>query len=245
MLWFAVFFLAVLPQTSVLEKAREAAQRYTSDLPNFVCTQTILRYEMDKGKNVWKAVDTLVLEVSYSEQGESFKLLTIDGKTTKKTLQDVGGVLSDGDFGTLLHWIFDSKSAATFRQEQDAPVNGRPAHVFAFSIDKAHSEYHVEFGKDYEGIFGWSGLIYVDSETYQVVRMAHNVDNVPPDWPASINRASLDYAVVAIDGSQTLLPARAEMVVQARNGKQFRNVMLFSNYQQFSSNTTVKFGQPK
>src|SRR5262249_5602204 len=62
--------LAPAEKTRVIEKARDNALQYLRNLPNFICIETIRRYERGKPAQSWKAFDTLVLDLSYSGQGE-------------------------------------------------------------------------------------------------------------------------------------------------------------------------------
>src|SRR5262245_19350118 len=75
----------------IIESARELALHYTSDLPNFICTENIIRSETIKRTQVWKRVDKLEVDLAYTPKGESAKLLAIDDKPTTKNYSQVGG----------------------------------------------------------------------------------------------------------------------------------------------------------
>src|SRR5678816_4482610 len=104
------------PTEAILRRAREQALQYTANLPNFICTQTVLRYGQDRDTQRWKVNDKLTLSLSYSDKGESYHLLMINDKKKKKSFQDVGGVKSNGEFGTLLAWVFRPESHTEFGQ---------------------------------------------------------------------------------------------------------------------------------
>jgi hypothetical protein len=234
-------------QVQVIEKARELALQYTANLPNFICTETIQRYNMQKSAQSWKSQDTITLDVAFSEKGESYRMLTFNGKPTNKSFRSVDGFKSDGEFGTILDWIFRPKSNTKFQWQRWASLRGRPVHVFSYRIEKAASQYQVAFSsllKRHRGIFAFSGLVYVDRENNQVLRLTHAPEGIPKDWPAIDVPAELDYGFAEIGGQQFLLPLRAEMRVLLRNGEQSRNVMEFSNYRKFSSEATLKFELP-
>lgn len=231
-------------KAEVIEKARDNALQYTANLPNFICTETIRRYEMEKRNQSWKPQDTMTLELAFSEKGESYRLITINGKPTKKTFDKVGGFTSDGEFGTMLLWIFRPISETEFQWERWTNLRGRPAHVFSYRIEQARSQYQVSFSswfKRHRGTFAFSGLVYVDAVTLQVMRLTHAPEGIPANWPATGVPAELDYGFVQIDGKQFLVPQRAEMRVVLRDGNQTRNVMEFSDYHKFTSEATIKF----
>jgi hypothetical protein len=230
---------------NIIEAARKVAVQYSANLPNFICTLIVRRQEAAKNSRSWRPVDTLVLEIVYSETGESRKLLSINGKPTQKTTNDLDGFYLGGEYGGILKGIFDPKSETRFRWERWADLYGRPAHVFSYSIDKAHSQYKLSFdeggGKKGNDVFAWRGLIYVDRETLQVMRQTHVAEGIPADWPVRGASGELDYGFVEIAGKRVLLPVHAENRIPWRDESQARSVMEFSNYHQFRTETTIRF----
>jgi hypothetical protein len=235
-------------QTRTLERARETALQYTATLPNFLCTETVRRYTAKKGSANWEVRDTLGLDLAYSGKKEDYKLVTVDGKPTNKTLQQVGGFTSNGEFATLLEWIFRAKSETVFHWERWCLLRGRPAQVFSYRIEKDHSKYSLNFNgplfKHYRLTAAFGGLVYLDGDTGQVVRITHAPDGIPGDWPVVGTPAALDYGTAEIGGEKYLLPARAETLVLLRDGSRRRNMTEFGNYRKFSSETTLTFEKP-
>jgi hypothetical protein len=230
---------------SVIEAVRNGAVQYTANLPNFICAETIRRQEQPRNSRSWKALDTLVLEVTFSQGDDVPKLISINGKSTSKKLNEVGGFTSAGDFGRTLHMIFNPKSEAKFMWERWTELRGRPTQVFSYSIDKIHSEYHMTFktgSKKGDDVFAWHGLVYVDRDTQRVMRLTHVIEGLPSDWPMSASSGDLDYDFMEIEGKQILLPVRATAELSWREGPQHRrNLMEFTNYHQFSTETTIRF----
>ena len=66
-------------QAQIIQEVRKIALEYTANLPNFICTQTVQRSSKAKNGKPWKLVDTLILDVAFSDKGESYKLLSISG----------------------------------------------------------------------------------------------------------------------------------------------------------------------
>ena len=88
-------------ETQTIEKARQLALEYTANLPNFICTETIRRYQLPRRSQKWKLLDTIAMDVAFSDQGERYNLLTINGKPTrKKRFKEIEGTMSGGEFGT-------------------------------------------------------------------------------------------------------------------------------------------------
>jgi hypothetical protein len=109
-------------QTQIIEKARELALEYTANLPNFICTETIRRFQLPRRSQTWKLLDTIAVDVAFSDQGERYNLLTINGKPTKKSFKEIGGIKSDSEFGTMLQWIFQPESQTKFQSERPTDV---------------------------------------------------------------------------------------------------------------------------
>lgn len=226
---------------ALLRRATEQALQYTTNLPNFICTQTVLRYGFDRDRQTWKVSDKLALSLSYSDQGETYTLLSINDKPTKKSYEDVGGIKSNGEFGTLLHWVFRPESHTKFEWKWSASLRGRETEVFSFRVDQEHSQYHASFdGKRFEGIFGWAGLVYIDRASGHVLRLTHAPDDFPSTWPVASIFSDLDYDFVTIAGSQFLLPLHAEMRLIVRTGGQTRNEIQFKDYRKFSADATIR-----
>src|SRR5215467_10496861 len=105
-------------QTQILERARGTALLYTANLPNFISTETIRRSGLAKSSGTWKTEDTVTVDVAFSDKGERYNMLAINGKPTKKTFSQLGGAKSTGEFGTILQWIFRPESATKFHWER-------------------------------------------------------------------------------------------------------------------------------
>ena len=130
-------------QRRILEKSREVALQYTASLPDFICTETVVRYGLAKG--AWKQRDTLTVGLAYSEKGEQYRLLAIGGRPTTKSLNSVGGFRSNGEFGSLLKWIFHPESATSFEWERWTNLRRQRLMVFSYRIDREHSHYNMNF----------------------------------------------------------------------------------------------------
>jgi hypothetical protein len=230
-------------RSRVLEKAREVALGYTAGLPNFLCTETVRRYAQEKTSMAWKLRDTLTLAVGFSQKGEQYKLMAINDRPTSKTLNNVGGAKSNGEFGSVLRWIFEAKSATQFQWERWTNLRGRPVHVFSYRIDQAHSKYGMKFSsflKHYSMTSGMRGAVYVDPESQQVLRLIYEADGIPANWPVLRTPSVLDYGYAEVGGQRYLLPRSVDLRIIGKD-QQSRNVTDFGNYRKFGSETKVTF----
>jgi len=231
-------------QARIIEHARKIALDYSAALPNFICTETVERYTARKAGDALSLRDTLAIDVAANGKSESYRLLTIDGKATKKTLHDVGGVKSTGEFDSLPRFVFQEKSQARFEWQKSAEVRGRPAHVFAYRIEQQHSEYLLDFRggplKRYRRVTAARGLVYLDVETHKLLRLESEAEGIPEKWPVRAVNTDLDYDFTEIGGQSYLLPKRSETRIVATDSQK-RNVTEFGNYRRFSADATVNF----
>lgn len=223
-------------ETQVIEKTRGLVLQYTETLKNFICTETVQRSQLQKGFQKWKALDTLAVAVEFSDRGERYKLLTINDKLTQKKLSEVGGAISDGDFGSILQWIFQLESMTKFQAERSSDIRGRPMHVFSYRIEQNHSQFEVN-----RIITAFGGLIFVDRETSRVMRITAAASGLPADWAITAFSQEQDYGFAEISGQKFWLPVHGDLSITTRDGSRYRNELEFGNYRRFSSETTLQF----
>jgi hypothetical protein len=228
---------------TILEAARKIALGYTRSLPDFICMEKVRRFEGPRGD--WELKDTLEVKLSYFDQKEEYQLLARNGKPSVLPYRDVGGAVTEGEFGSTLASIFDPATETVFRWDHWTTLRKRPAHVFTFRIAVEHSTYRMEFGRrpgerDSSVVAGQHGEVYVDAETNQVVRIVSESDSIPPDFPVRASAAALDYGFVDVGERRYLLPLRAE-VRMATDFLRIRNLVEFHGYRKFTGESTITF----
>jgi len=220
-------------QSQVIEAARGRANRYLDQLPNFICTQTIRRQVLRRGAKTWKANDTLVLDLAFVDRSEQHTLRTINGKSTKQDFDEIGGVISNGEFGSILDFVFQDSAQALLRWERWSNLRGRAAHVVSYRVEKANSGYHMDFATDkgkVESQFAINGLVYIDRETSEVMRINVRPEGIPTDWPIRGAVSEVDYDYAEIAGQRWLLPLHANATLIMQDGSQHRNTINFSTF---------------
>src|SRR3954447_4870635 len=85
-------------QSAFIELTRETALKYSTSLPDFICTEVVQRAQDARGDGRWRALDKLTVKLSYSGHREDYKLMQINGKDTLLDYLYVGGSLSTGEF---------------------------------------------------------------------------------------------------------------------------------------------------
>jgi len=230
-------------QAQIIDHARALALEYTGTLPNFLCTETVRRYTAGKNGGVWKRGDVLVIALAFTDKGEQYKLLTIDGHPTNKKLADVGGSMSNGEFGSLLKMIFTPTYAADFRWERWTRLSGRLTAVFTYYVEQKNSPYTINWKtgtKHYSGKFAIRGALYIDRETNHVMRFTDQAEGIPTAWPILSTPSTLDYDYADIGGQKFLLPKHVDSRLLTKS-EQNRNRIEFGDYRKFSGEATVTF----
>jgi len=227
-------------QRRVIEEAREVALNYTKNLPNFICLQYTRRYYDPSGLEQFILSDKVAERLSYFEQKEDYKVISVNGSLVTKGHDDLGGATSSGEFGSMLKEIFEPGTHATFQWERWAKLRGRLAHVYSYQVEKAYSRWSISWQKQMTVTPAYRGLIYVEKDAPAVVRVTLETVDVPATFPIQEARTMLDYDVSEIAGQPFLLPLRAEM--RMREGKLLvKNEVEFRSYRKYGAETSITF----
>jgi hypothetical protein len=232
-------------QTAVLHAAARYALNYTDSLPDFLCEQTVRRYEQLLRQNGWDLKDTLTVKLSYLDREENYTLIAINGRKTLNTYDSIGGALSKGEFASLLLSLFDPSVGTHFWWDHWTTLRKRVTHVYRYRIEQEKSHYHLTagvdngFGQLETVIVGENGFVYIDRDSGRVVRI---IDDAVIPWDFPVRQASriLDYDFTDIGGKPFLLPLRAD-VRMATDRIRTRNAVEFTGYRKFTGESTITY----
>ncbi len=231
---------------SILENAAARNRQVVEEMPDFVVKQVITRSEAYAGTGNWRPYDSLVIAVSYSTQnGEQYKVLTKNGapvdSTVAKSYSGLDGATSGGEFVEDLQKIFKPESKTRFELVTTDLLRGRPTVVYGYAID---IEDNKDGGVGLKGPnpqftrAGEKGRIWVDRETFRVLRIDYELTDIDPAFPVKAVTKSIDYDLVEIAGEKYLLPILSDFRgTVANSGKRFesRNVIRFRSYQKYGT----------
>jgi hypothetical protein len=232
-------------QERVLREVRENALNYTKGLPDFICTQVTRRYADPSGLEFWQLGDTLTTRLSYFEQKEDYKLISINDRITSQSYESVGGANSTGEFGSMLKGLFEPETRAEFQWLRWATLRGKRAHVYAYRVAQPYSRWSITYGEDrsLRVVPGYQGLVFVERDTNMVLRLTLEAMEIPPSFPVQQATTTLDYDYSKIGESEFLLPLKA--VVRMRSDKYLtKNDVEFRRYQKFSADAKVNYDTP-
>ncbi|HUP02683.1 MAG TPA: hypothetical protein VMU19_01760 [Bryobacteraceae bacterium] len=242
-------------QARFLEATRAAALDYSDLLPDFVCTETMRRSVAEGADS--RNLDTLTFQVTYAGKKESYKLVE-GNRVSGRDFYSVGGATSAGEFGSLLRWIFEPASSATFHWEKASTNHKSPVWVYSYRVPRSGSRYVLAFdgGNGEKSILvGFHGQIEIARENHRALRLTSVADDIPPGFAIQSSSTSIDYAFADVGGKPFLLPSQAEtdMLYQPRlsdsketlrntRAKLMRNFLEFRGYRKFAVDSDIDFG---
>ena len=240
-------------QAAILDDVREYALNYSKTLPDYICTQVQRRYaapaaggrygQYARGSDPsWQLQDTLTIRLSYFEQKEDYKLILVNNTLNQGDYSKMSGAVSTGDFGTMLRQIFEPATEAHFDWDHWATMRGHISYVFAYQVSQERSKWHVS-DRQTDIIPAYRGLIYVDQETHQVLRVTMAATGMPASFPVRTAEDVLDYDYQSLGDHQFLLPFKGEVRmstadVLSKNDNEFRL------YHKYSSESEIKYDTP-
>ncbi len=228
-------------QKRIIEEARTYALSYTKRLPDFICLQLTRRYVDPTGLEMdWIKYDEIKTRLSYFEQKEDYKVISVNEQLTNRSYESLGGATSTGEFGSMLAEMMAPETMAEFAWDRHSTVGGRKTYVFRFRVRQERSHWHISYQKQQDIIAGYSGLLYVDKDTSMVLRLSMITEGIPHDFPINEARSTLEYGFTGIAGRDYLLPRRA--TVRMREAKVLtRNEVEFRLYRKFSADASIAF----
>jgi hypothetical protein len=237
-------------QAAIITEVREYALNYSKTLPDFICTQVTRRYAAPApgtryggpagSDPSWQSLDTLTIKLSYFEQKEDYKLILVNNTMTTQDYKTLGGSTTTGDFGSMMKEIFEPGTQAHFEWDHWGTLRGRRVMAFAYRVDQSRSQWHIVWDKKIDIVPAYHGLVYVDKETHEVMRVTLDADNLPYDFPIRRAGTVLDYDFQQLSGKTFLLPLKSTTIMAAsdyltKNDEEFRV------YRKYSAESDIKF----
>ncbi|HYW45759.1 MAG TPA: hypothetical protein VE959_23040 [Bryobacteraceae bacterium] len=229
----------------ILAEIRQNALDYTKNLPNYICAQETRRHVDPTGTGNYRLADRILEKLTFFEQKEDYKVISINDRPVTNGVQhnQLGGAKSSGEFGSILHTIFDPEAQAEFQWERWATLPAGRAYVFAFRVRQPR--YGIEHGESKRSIsVGFHGLIFADRDTKTVRRIQMECDGIPADFPIQSVTLALDYDTFEIAGQKFVLPLKSE--IRSREGTYLSwNEVGYHNYNKFGADASITFDTPE
>lgn len=242
-------------QANVLESVRVSALQYIDKLPDFICTQITHRTSSGTGfsvSGVGNGLNTLgsgisrdfndviVEKLTYIGKSEQYEVLQINGKPAKGVghLQ-ILGAFTAGEFGSALRDIFDRNSHTSFSWDHTAQVHGLKVYVYAFRVPQEHGATVILQNPDRQVVVPYSGHIFVDPQTFSVLRIASTLD-LPGGFPILHTDRTIEFKSTSIANKEYLLPSHSEVHMLDRT-RSYTNEVDFKDYHKFVAESTIHY----
>ncbi|MBL8210077.1 MAG: hypothetical protein JNK87_05165 [Bryobacterales bacterium] len=222
-----------------LEKTKEIAAGFTESLPNYICNQFTTRFQGEGRPMRWQPLDVVSAAVAYRDGVESYHDIKINGKATKKPLEEMEGSWSRGEFGTTMNDVFSPSTNAKFTSRGSSDASGRSAVLYDFSVEQPNSHWQTVIGGQSVRP-AYKGSVWIDKQTNRVLRIEMQALKVPTSFPLDTIEWVVDYAFVRIGTAEFLLPTHAENLACWRGtGQCAKNALDFRNYRKFTSESQI------
>ncbi len=226
---------------ALISRTKQWSETFTNGLPNFVCQQSTTRYMEESKSAGWQALDVITAKVVYEDGKENYREITVGGKRTNKSMLDLGGSTSTGEFASTLYSLFSDASQAQFKFYRSATVGETPAAIYDFKVALHNSDWLTKIGGQALKP-AYSGSVWIDRSTAQVRRIEMQGENIPKDFPLDSLQWAVDYDNVRLGTAAFLLPVHAENLYCQRGSTVcFKNEIDFRDYHKFSGESTITF----
>lgn len=225
-----------------IEEVRKLVKDYVDGLPDFICTQEVERFIDTDGSGAWARYDSLRYELSYNRKQEVMKPVATNGLLAPPRGDYKGGSRSAGEFASALDDLFNPATETTFISAGKEKLGTHQALIYDYHVAQPKSKLSVQLNDEPSFIAAYSGSVWIDADTKQVLRIEQAIEDPPAQYRTFSGDKIIDYELVKLRGTEVevLLPIKAEIMMLNRNPKSYsRNVIYFKFYRKFESD--IKF----
>ena len=225
-------------QAEMLDAIKQYASTYTKSLPDFVCVQVTRRFLDPSNTDSYRSIGTILTKLSYVEGHEDYKVFSVNNKYVDTTMDKIGGLTSEGEFGSMMVDIFDPKFDPQYAWDHWATLRGKRVAVFSYIVGRTNYEL---ISTDQHVYVRSKGLIYADPDTGAIFRLKLDCIEIPKSFPVLSSSVLMDYADVDIDGRPYICPLRAEVLMNDGRSK-WKLGLEFRAYRKFGTDSNIVYG---
>lgn len=228
----------------LIGRVKVVAAQDLGRLPNFTCVETIERSRRAAQNRKYEFLDTIRLEVAYVEGKEMYSWPGEPKFEERDLTKMVGGMgaIGTGDFVMHARAVLLG-AGVRFQPAVREEMGGRGVYRFDYRVPMDRSGFVIRIVPE-EGIVGFSGSVWTDRETLELVRLDLTIDEIPPNLPLKRGEKRFEYQRIPIGEAQYLLPVSMEMTLTLVNGGESRNATTFSGCRQYAGESTLVFEDP-
>jgi hypothetical protein len=225
----------------IIASARDAADRLTDGLPNFLVQQNTTRYFSRVLPPQWQVMDVVTAEVASVDGKEDYRNIMVNGKPSSRSVERTGA-WSTGEFQTTLDSLLNPYTAAAFRKTKDDTIDGRSAYTYNFQVRQQNSNWDIHAPDGSKATPAYSGTVWIDKATFNVMRIEEQTGPLPSSFPFDKAESVVEYGFMNIDGKTYPLPVHSEILTCQRGTSICtKNDINFRNYRKFGADSNVTF----
>ena len=226
------------PEVLLLARMKAHMRDSLAQLPNYTCLETINRFYRPNARESMKPLDTVRLEVIYTDHHEWYGSPGDKDLGVSNPATFVGsGLMGNGTFAIALSNIL---TAAHFDYQGKEPLGDRPAVRYDFQFARQPNAFQISMVGG-SGTVGEKGSIWFDEQSLDILRFEAQADDIPDYLPLAGQNESVSYARVQIGSAMALLAQRAEMRLVENAGADNLDHFEFTNCRAYSAESTISF----
>lgn len=225
-----------------IARSREWADTFTQGLPNYLVEQITTRYQEQSRSSGWDPIDVVTAKIVVENGQESYKDITVGGKRTNKSMMEIGGSTSTGEFAGYLQALLLT-NAAEFKFSQSTTVQGVPTAIYNFMVPlkKNSGLWSIIIGGQTLRP-QYSGGVWLEKATGQVRRIEFEANRIPKDFPDDSIQTAVDYEPIRLGSGTFLLPVHATNILCQRGTSVCqKNEIDFRNYHKYTGESTIVY----
>ena len=245
----------------VLARLRDRVLEHGLRIPNHTCVETVERSRFTATAQTPRTCDALL--AGRRAGGSHLRLDTSDrlrldvALTTEREIYSwagankfeegeidelvTQGAMGTGPFAVYLLSVFIGRPPR-FVFEGEASFEGRTLYEYSFDVVKEESHFRFRAHHRDWMITGYSGRLFVDPRTSDLVRLMVRTEELPPETETCELDTTLDYGKVQLSSGVFLLPSSTKQRFIGRRGDEAENVYTFSACRDFKAESRIAFG---
>jgi len=228
------------PPEGLLTRIKARVDENLKRMPDYTCMQVVERAWRDSPKAQFKVNDTLRLEVGLVNGKERFSWLDAKQFEDKNLADMIGaGATGTGSFALHAGSVFKPR-VADFTYQGEETWDGRGVIRYDYEVPLERSGYRLRVSSQ-EALVPFRGSFWVDKETFDMIRLEVNADDIPPALGLAQASDMVNYKRVEMGGGEFLLPESAELIMEDSLGGGVRNRTRYSRCRQFQAESTLSF----
>jgi hypothetical protein len=225
----------------IIAAARDAADRVTDGLPDFIVQQNTTRNFSRTLPPQWQVLDVVTAEVTSVGGKEEYRNIKVNGKSSNRPIEKTGA-WSTGEFQTILQNLLNPYTAAAFHKAKDDNLDGRPAYTYDFHVKQQNSDWDIHAPDGSKATPAFSGTVWIDKATSNVMRIEEQTESLPSNFPFDKAESMVEYDFVNIDGKTYPLPIHSDSLTCQRGSTICtKNAIDFRNYRKFGADSNITF----